>query len=302
MAVTQQGCPPGGRPRAAPTEQNAWRALLLRHGLLDMALPAPPHYYIRAHRAPALPPSIHRSPFPLATYGPPISVTSICWAVVHPIYRHTCLLRMSAYMSAPCVAIVCAMVPTYLASRVRIAQHYSTSRCMRVLVRVRAHPGGRTAGTGCPIHSRTGPALERLKRFTAGSVVVNKCVRSLCSYRFSVVCACSRCLLRLSVYLHAHHSRLFFCCLMAVWGWCWWRPFKSIPFSAFWLRSCVVSVLISLIAYMVLIEDLRLTSISRGGVVNGALAHRLTSMVAVLHYRCSRAPDPFNSHTGQDQR
>ena len=42
-----------------------------------------------------------------------------------------------------------------------------------------------------------------------------------------------------------------------------------IPFSAFWLRSCVVSVLISLIAYMVLIENLRLTSIFRGAVVNG---------------------------------
>ncbi len=45
-----------------------------------------------------------------------------------------------------------------------------------------------------------------------------------------------------------------------------------IPFSAFWLRSCVVSVLISLIAYMGIIDSLRLTLISLGANPMGVLA------------------------------
>ncbi len=47
---------------------------------------------------------------------------------------------------------------------------------------------------------------------------------------------------------------------------------KFIPFSAFWLRSCVVSVLISLIAYMGIIDSLRLTLISLGADPMGVLA------------------------------
>ncbi len=154
---------------------------------------------------------------------------------------------------------------------------WSITRCMRVLV--------------------FGPILAALRQVRVTPPDASADVQqdpSLVSRYFPYAACCAQPLSPWFVYLATHLSLPFFVCLMAVWGWCLWRPFQLIPFSAFWLRSCVVSVLISLIAYMVLIEDLRLTSISRGGVVNGALAHRLTSMVAVLHYRCSRAPDPHH--------
>jgi hypothetical protein len=80
-----------------------------------------------------------------------------------------------------------------------------------------------------------------------------------------------------------------------------WRlpPMRFIPFSAFWLRSCVVSVLISLIAYMVLIENLRLTSIFQGGGPMGSLLLGPAGMALVLHYHQRRPPHP-NEHSTID--
>ena len=78
---------------------------------------------------------------------------------------------------------------------------------------------------------------------------------------------------------------------------------KSIPFSAFWLRSSVVSVLISLISDTWFIEphDIKCIFLGGGSTYNSLLLG-LSGVACALHYSTSLAHPNNTQHKTKQQR
>jgi hypothetical protein len=68
---------------------------------------------------------------------------------------------------------------------------------------------------------------------------------------------------------------------------------RSIPFSAFWLRSSVVSVLISLVSDTRLTEPHDINLISLGCGSSGSLLSEPASVALVLHFIHGRRIPPL---------